>query len=330
MAAFILYTHFMKSTQQQFYYKSNRLQQLRGFCFAAQFGNISHAAKHMGLSHSCVSLQIKALENSLGVKLFDRMSSKVTLSEDGKKLFALALPYVEGIQNLHEEFHQETAISKKTELHVAANSTAKNYLLPMVVRKYVESYPDIYITIHYAEHDEAMKLLQEGVVDLAALPRREHKPFLKTYEYTPIFFCTPSLITRPEHPLAGRRNLSVQEISRYELTLPAEDLRVIADLYDIFPKQNINKKLRVSFVNSETGREYIEAGMAITISSDVWIFENDTLTATALSHLFPSVDYGFVCKRGKAKSDKVRKFINTAIQHAATIKKSRADVLLEA
>jgi len=82
---------------ENFYYKNNRLQQLRGFCYAAQLNNISKAAKHLGLTHSSVSLQIKTLERDLGIKLFDRNGPRLSLTKEGEKLLKLALPHIDGI-----------------------------------------------------------------------------------------------------------------------------------------------------------------------------------------------------------------------------------------
>jgi len=301
-----------KSLKQQFHYKTNRLQQLRGFCYAAQFGNISKAAVHMGLTHASVSLQIKALEGDMGVRLFIRHGPRIALTEEGRSLLALSLPHIEGIDRIQEVFHTELASQQRTELHIAANSTTLNFILPDVLKCYLGEHAHIYVTIHYAEHDEAMDKLARGEVDVAMLPKRAHKPFPAACEYIPTHHFTPSLITRPDHPLAGRCNLSVAEISGYELTLPAEDLRVIDALYDIFPAHNITKKLRVNFVNWETTRKYIEAGLVISISSDVIIGKNDTLVATPLSHLFPQASYGFVVKRRKKIPDKVAGLIETA------------------
>jgi len=303
----------MSGEHHQFHYKNNRLQQLRGFCYAAQFGNISRAAEHMGLTHSSVSVQIKTLSKDLGVALFKRRGPKVTLTHEGEKLLDLALPLLDTIERLHETFHHELDATKKTELRIAANSTTLNFILPNLAKKYLAAYPDTYFTVHYAEQEEAIKKLLNNEVDFALLPRREHKPFPKGYDYIPLFYYTPSLITCPDHPLAGRKKLSVQEISKYELTLPTKELRVIPNLYDIFPQHDINKKLRINFVNWETTRKYIEAGLVISISSDIIIGKDDTLVATPLPHLFPVVDYGFVQRRdGCSRQKKVSVFIEMA------------------
>lgn len=302
----------MKKIDQQFYYKNNRLQQLRGFCSTIEFGSICRAAEHMGLNQSCVSLQIKALEDSLAVKLFERNGPHIKPTAEGKRLYSLARPYVYGILNLHHEFSEELKSVLRTELHIAANGTSKSYILPEIIKLYTQMYPEIYIVIHFAEHQEAMELIEKDIVDFAILPQRAHLPFSHNFVYTPLFFCTPCLITLPNHPLAHQKNLTVQEISKYELTLPDPTFRVIDNLYEIFPDHNINKKLRVSFLNTESGREFIDAGVAITISSDVWIKKNDTLVATPLPHLFPDVTYGLVKKISREIPEKIINFIAVA------------------
>src|SRR4029078_6595424 len=85
-------------------YKQNRLQQLRGFCYAARTKNISKAAEKMELSQPSVSLQIKALERELGAQLFDRRGPRIELTHDGQRLLDLARPLVEAIDQLDDTF----------------------------------------------------------------------------------------------------------------------------------------------------------------------------------------------------------------------------------
>ncbi len=296
----------------QFYYKTNRLQQLRGFCYAAQFNNISKAAKHLGLTHSSISLQIKTLEQDLGVKLFERNGPHLKITAEGKKLLKIALHHVEGIDKIQEEFKKELSEQKRTEFHICTNSTGINFILPNVLDQYLKTYPDTYVTIHYADFKAATDQLKDDKVEIVLLPKREHIPFPDEFEYIPIFYHIPALITKRDHPLAGRKNLTVEEISRYEITMSPLEMRVIPNIYDIFPKHNVNKKLRINFVNWETTRKYIEKGMVISISSDVIISDdNDQLMATSLMHLFKApVSYGFVVKKGKKLPEKLQNLID--------------------
>lgn len=305
----------MKTNEQTFYYKHNRLQQLRGFCFAAQYGSISRAAKQMGLTHSSVSLQIKALEDDMGRALFTRHGPKITLTADGAHLLEMALPLVDGIQNLHAQFDHEINVKINTELRIAANASGKNFLMPPILRDYLRSHPTIKVVMHYVEHAEAMELLNSGSVDIAILARHDHVPFPKTCEYIPVFYCKPCLITLPDHPLAGRRNLLVSEINRYPLVLPTKALQVIPNLRETFGRTS-ERNTQLEFINSDTFREYIEAGLVITIAPDIWIRENDFLVATPLSHLFPDTDYGMVRLRNKPMPTKVSDLLDAMRQYA--------------
>ncbi len=57
---------------EQFNYKNNRFQQLKGFCNTIKTGSVSQAAKSMSLSQAAISLQIKSLERDLKLPLFER------------------------------------------------------------------------------------------------------------------------------------------------------------------------------------------------------------------------------------------------------------------
>ena len=287
----------MATKEQKSYYKNNRLQQLRGFSYAAQFGNITKAAAHMGLTQSTVSLQIKSLEDELGVQLFKRHGPQITLTREGEELLKLSAPHLDGFQNIFDVFHEKIAEDKKTEITLSVNATAKSYLMPDLLNKYIDQYPEAYVTLRFAEQEEAIKLLQEEEIDCAILPRRDHTPFPYSCVYKPAFFFKPCLITRHDHPLAGRQNLSVEEISRYNVVLPGYDYRVIPNLYDIFPQHNINKKRRINFIDMETGREYLEAGLVITISSNVFVPPDRCRIYLMMSITVLSQDAATPCRR---------------------------------
>src|SRR4249920_3382848 len=84
----------------RFYYKGNRLKQLRAFCYAVKFGSIARAAEALFLSPSSVSLQLSALEKELGAHLLERTRPRLALTSEGQMLYDLARPLVEGVEGL--------------------------------------------------------------------------------------------------------------------------------------------------------------------------------------------------------------------------------------
>lgn len=303
------------------FYKSNRLQQLRGFCRVVEVGTISRAASMLKLSQASVSIQIKSLETDLGCTLFERNGKRLKLTANGQLLYDLAQESVETLDGIGERFLAEQSAAESRLLSLAANSTSLNFLLPQILSAFLKD-DGIAVAVHYAEHDEAIGKLLNREVELALLPRREHKPFPASMRYEPIFVFQPVLITPKDHPLCGKKRLKMNEIAKYELSLPDEELRVIPNLYDALPKKPARKGLRIQFVNWETTRKFIEAGLVISISSDVILSKHDILKGTSLSHLFPAVDYGFVMPRGSTPSLRAAQLIAHAKLIAKRMKRA--------
>ena len=107
-------------TTRRFYYKQNRLKQLRAFCHAVRTQSISKAAERMHLSQPSVSLQIKALEQEMGTVLFERRGPRIALTPEGRALYELASPLVEGIDNLPDAFAERCGNLDTGEIHIAA------------------------------------------------------------------------------------------------------------------------------------------------------------------------------------------------------------------
>ena len=69
-------------------YRQDRLRQLRAFCFTAEAGSISRAARRLAVTQPSVSLQIQALERELGITLLERRGPRIRLTPDGEALYA--------------------------------------------------------------------------------------------------------------------------------------------------------------------------------------------------------------------------------------------------
>src|SRR5678815_1019341 len=120
----------------RFYYKGNRLKQLRAFCYAVKFGSIVRAAEALFLSPSSVSLQLSALEKELGAHLLERTRPRLALTSEGQMLYDLARPLVEGVEGLDQQFRTQRQGMDQGEVNIAAGASTIQYLLPPLVREY--------------------------------------------------------------------------------------------------------------------------------------------------------------------------------------------------
>ena len=189
--------------------------------------------------------------------------------------------------------------------------------MPSIITKMIGLFPEYNFTLLDAEHDGAIESLLADAIDVAALPFRDYKPIPPLLTYVPIYTCQACLMTAKGHPLSGRNYLSLEEICQYNLILPDKNLQVIANLNETFSHYMEGKTPKVKFLNSETGRAFVEQGIVVTISSNIWVADDDpAIDATPVSHIFPDVSYGYIVRKEDLNLPK--------IQHLITQSKSDA------
>jgi DNA-binding transcriptional LysR family regulator len=142
-----------------------RLEQLQAFLAIAEAGSFQGAARKCGVTQSTISRQIQALEADLGCELFHRTSqAKLTLA--GERL----LPRARKINSEWQSATQEIAdlvSGKQPELCIAAIHSLCAYYLPPVLQQFCHDYPDVQLRVTSLGSDRALKVLKDGLVDLA-------------------------------------------------------------------------------------------------------------------------------------------------------------------
>src|SRR5690349_23895037 len=108
---------------------SMNLHQLRIFCSVVEYGGYTRAAETLYMTQPAVSLQVRALERSLQVKLFEHVNQRLAVTEAGHALYQCALPML----NAEKEAERVLAELKgavRGKLVVAANTTGGMYIVP--------------------------------------------------------------------------------------------------------------------------------------------------------------------------------------------------------
>lgn len=142
-----------------------RLEQLQAFLGIAEAGSFQGAARKCGVTQSTISRQIQALEGDLGCELFHRTSqAKLTLA--GERLLPRARKICAEWQSATQEI-ADLVSGKQPELCVAAIHSLCAYYLPPVLQQFCHDYPDVQLRVTSLGSDRALKVLKDGLVDLA-------------------------------------------------------------------------------------------------------------------------------------------------------------------
>lgn len=256
----------------RFSYKSYRLKPLRAFCQTVRLGSVSRAAEALYVSQPAVTLQLQALERDLGVPLFERSGRRMAPSREGQLLYDMAQPLVESLDGLEASFREKVRGLDAGELNIAANSSTILYLLPRIVANFRARHPDVRLTLHNAISADGTDLLREDAVDLAVGSMLDVPADLN---YAPVYRFEQLLITPPDHPLAGKAEVSLQDLSPYPLILPPRR-QVTYRLVDlIFQQARVPYTVALEVGGWEVIKQYVAMGMGISIVTAICLTEAD-------------------------------------------------------
>ena len=186
---------------------------LRTFVMVADAGGFARAAGRLNLTQSAASRQIMALEEELGVALFDRTGRRMHLTAEGDDLLQRSRRLLEDAASLSERARALKGGHVGT-LHIGAPTQVIENLLAPFVTKYQRRYPGVDVRLLEAAADRLQGHLDRGDVQLGIMPSG-HDPFDGRLLY-PIYV-TAAL--SPEHRLARRGTLEVSQLADEPLLL---------------------------------------------------------------------------------------------------------------
>lgn len=186
------------------------LQELQAFVAVADRSSFSQAAEDLFLSQPALSRRIDKLEETLGVKLFERTTRKVQLTNVGRIFLAnvrTALDELEGaILGVSDLAAHRTGI-----VTLACVPTAVRYFLPEVLLQFSERFPKIRVRIHDESAQDVLNLVLAGEADFGINFAGSEDPEI---DFQPVYREDYVLAMRQEHPLAKRKKLSWKETAK--------------------------------------------------------------------------------------------------------------------
>ena len=133
--------------------------------------SFTQAAAELSYAQSSVTSQIRSLETSLGTELFDRLGSRIRLTEAGERL----LPYARRIIELSEEARVAVAGADEPAgaINVGTMESLTSYRLPALLELFHHRYPQVRLSLRPTLGDETRQALRQGVYDIGFLMERE-------------------------------------------------------------------------------------------------------------------------------------------------------------
>ncbi len=139
------------------------LRQLELFLALVKTPHLSQVANDFGLTQSAVSMSIKALEETLGKLLFDRIHKRLVVNENGRYFYRMVDPLVFGLRESEIMFRDQDLLG---DIKVGASSSIANYILPQIIYEFAEKYQGVRLEKITGNTEEIGKLIKDGELDI--------------------------------------------------------------------------------------------------------------------------------------------------------------------
>ena len=195
-------------------------REISTFLQVAQYQSFSKAARHLGYSQAAVTIQIKQLEQELGVHLFDRIGKQISLTHQGQVFYQYAVSIRNELEQAKNAVSDPSTLSGKLCLGTIESICAS--IFPDLLAEYHRLHPEVTISIVTDSPEVLLDRMNENTIDIVYLLDRRiyDNRWCKTLEEPEenIF------VASPDHELAlAKRELELDEVLRFPFFLTEKD-----------------------------------------------------------------------------------------------------------
>jgi len=237
------------------------IMQLRGFCAVVEEKKFSKAAKRIFVSQPAISMQVKALEYELQEELVIRSRKAILPTPAGKILYQHAKHALEELE-LAQQKIQELKGAQIGHLSIGCSDTVSNYILPNILSGFLRKFPKVEISIQNKPTMQIIQFIQEMNVDIGIVSLPFANPQLQTQ---PLFEFKEVALCSKEHPLAGRKQTTLKELTQYRLLVLEATTRSRFLLEKAFAEIGEIPESMMEFGSVEVQKSFAEINLGVAI-----------------------------------------------------------------
>lgn len=283
------------------------LRQLRAFVSIGRLGSFTKAADALHATQPALSAQIRELEDALGVKLFDRSTRSVTLTQAGEDL----LPVVDNVLgDLGSVVARARDVARRNtgRVTIAALPSLAATLMPVAVARMRAHHPGITVVIKDALAERIIGLIRADEVDLALTSAPPTDPQL---QFTPLLKDRMVAVLPDGHPLAAAKTLRLADLLASPMVLMDRDssVRRIVDAACASIGRMAEPAFEAAYMSTAIG--LVRAGMGATLlpSSAAELRATSDLTIRDLDTPRIERELGVLKQRRRAYSPAAEAFV---------------------
>lgn len=276
-----------------------KLQQLRYIWEVAHHDlNVSATAQSLYTSQPGISKQIRLLEDELGVEVFARSGKHLTsITPAGEDILKLAGEVLKQIATI-KRVAQEHSDPRKGSVSVATTHTQARYVLPPVIKRFIEKYPEVSLHMHQGTPMQISEMASEGEVDFAIAT--EALELFGNLVMMPCYRWNRSVIVPRDHPLAQPSALTLENLAKFPIVTYVFGFTGRSKLDDAFSGKGLTPKVVFTATDADVIKTYVRLGLGVgiiaTMAHDAEL-DSDLVSLDA-KHLFQASTTKIGFRRG--------------------------------
>ena len=238
------------------------IRQLQIVDAIVQLGSYSLAAERLHMTQPAVSMQMKQLENSTGITLFERQGKQVALTEAGENIYQKCFQVTTAHENLVETIN-EVKDFHRGRIKVSATTTS-NHLITQMIACFSKEHRDIKVSLKITNREKLLCQLKNFEPDIVLMGEPPPKLNLSHDRLilNPLF-----VIAHTGHPYAKKTHIPFKEIAQHEFILREQGpgTRAAIELFFADRKEKIKSTLEMG--SNEAIKHAVSAGLGLGLVS---------------------------------------------------------------
>ncbi len=238
------------------------LRQFKVFEMVARHLSFTRAAEELFLTQPAVSMQIKQLEDNLGLVLFERLGRKIYLTEAGKEIYRLSREITIKLEETASVI-DEMKGSEGGHLVVSVASTVQYFAIRLLAG-FRQHYPNVNLSLKVTNRKKLLQLLEQNETDIVLMGTPPENCDLK-YEFlldNPLVIIAP-----PNHPLQNQKNISLETLKNHTFLMREQGSGTRTSVEKFFAERGISVSASMEMNNNSAIKLGVETGLGLGIVS---------------------------------------------------------------
>jgi DNA-binding transcriptional LysR family regulator len=288
-------------------------KQFRYFLAVSETASVAAASRMLNIAQSAVTKSVLELEETLGLKLFERSSKGMELTQEGYRFQANARKVISAVAEA-ALIDRDTETVLSGDLTIGVTSLVAGYYLADLFARFQKSHPSVKLTVVEDQPQFLEHLLINGELDLAIMvtnaltdPRALQVELL-TSSKNRVWMAA-------NHPLADKQELSLAECAAHSHIMLEAD-RIDAVLRKVWGRYGLSPEITMRTSSLEAVRSLVGVGAGIAVLPDFlyrqWTLDAEYIRAHTLRDTVEAIDIGLVWRRSTRTREVVSEFIDIA------------------